>query len=361
MKILIAGGGTGGHLSPALALAEELRRQRPDIEPVLVGAERGVEAQMLPGRPCRYHLLPSEPIYRRQWWKNAKWIVTLPRVMRAVRRVLDQEQPAVVIGTGGYASGPVLWAAARRGIPIVLQEQNAYPGIATRRLAGKAAQIHLGFAEGQALLRPGPNTQVMASGNPVSVARADRAGARRALGIAPDARVLFVFGGSQGADAINTTVSACLDRGLLQGVTLLWGTGRGRVDAWTRWDKPPTRIVRGFWDPIAEAYAASDLVLSRAGAMTVAELAVWGLPAILVPLPTAAANHQTANARALAESGAAVLLPQAALTPERLDGEVQGLVGRPEALKAMSQAALKGAKPEAARYIVEAVLKLVTA
>jgi len=154
IRVLIAGGGTGGHLMPALALAEALVGVRGDVEPVLVGAVRGVEARILPTRPYRYHLLPTEPIYRRQWWRNARWIVVLPRLLGAVRRLLDAERPAVVVSTGGYAAGPVAFAAARRGIPIVVQEQNTVPGITTRRLAGRARQIHLGFPEAAARLIP---------------------------------------------------------------------------------------------------------------------------------------------------------------------------------------------------------------
>lgn len=361
--ILIAGGGTGGHLTPALAIAAEIRRQRPDVEPVLVGAERGIEARILPGTAWRHHLLPSEPLYRGvDVWKNLRWMTGLPRLLRAIRRVLDAEQPAVVVGTGGYASGPVLWAASRRGIPIVLQEQNAYPGIATRRLARRATQIHLGFPEARRWLRPGGDTQVHVPGNPIRPPEAiDPAVARAALGIPADARVLFVVGGSQGSKRLNEAVGATLEAGLLQGVTLLWGTGPRWVDTWARWNAPPARLVRGYWDPIAEAYGAADLVLSRSGAMTVAELAAWGLPAIFVPFPAAAADHQTVNARAQVEAGAAVLLPESDLTPERLDREITQLMAESGRLQGMAERARTRARSDAVRYIVEAILRLVTA
>ena len=360
--ILLAGGGTGGHAMPALYLADEIRRQRPDVEPVLVGAQRGIEAALFAARPFRFHLLPTEPIYRRQWWRNVRWLAVLPRVLRGAARVLDDEGPAVVIGTGGYASGPVLWAAARRGIPIVLHEQNAFPGVTTRRLAARAAQIHLGFPEARARLTPGPHTAVHAFGNPVPPApTVDRGAARRALGIAPDARVLFVVGGSQGSRALNEVVGACLERGMLQDVTLLWGTGRAHQDAWSRFDDPPRRIVRGFWDPIAEPLAAADLAVSRAGAMTVAELAGWGLPAVFVPLPTAAADHQTVNARALVDAGAGVLMPEADLSADRLAGDVTRLLGDRTGLAAMADRIRERGSRDAVRYIVESVLGLVTA
>src|SRR5947207_12885900 len=144
VKVLLAGGGTGGHLMPALALAQALRDTGRGIEPVLVGAARGIEAQVLPRYPFRHHLPPIEPIYRRTWWKNLRWPLIAGRVWRAVGRVLEAEQPAIVIGTGGYAAGPVVWRAQQRRLPTVLQEQNAFPGLATRWLAPRARQVHLG-------------------------------------------------------------------------------------------------------------------------------------------------------------------------------------------------------------------------
>src|SRR2546423_8709968 len=169
VRILLAGGGTGGHLMPALALAQALRDAGKGIEPVLVGAERGIEADVLPRYPFRHHLLPMEPIYRRTWWNNVRWLLIAGRAWRAVGRMLEAEQPVIVIGTGGYASGPVVWRAQRRGLPTVLQEQNAFPGLATRWLARRARQVHLGFPEAHELLRVGRHTAVFALGNPIGV------------------------------------------------------------------------------------------------------------------------------------------------------------------------------------------------
>src|SRR2546429_4440820 len=177
MRVLLAGGGTGGHLMPALALAQALRDAGKGIEPVLVGAEGGIEAEVLPRYPFRHHLLPMEPIYRRTWWKNLRWPLIVGRAWRAVGRVLETERPVIVVGTGGYAAGPVVWRAQRRGIPTVLQEQNAFPGLTTRWLARRARQVHLGFGEAKARLTPGPGTQVFAFGNPI--ATPDTGGAGR--------------------------------------------------------------------------------------------------------------------------------------------------------------------------------------
>lgn len=359
-RIVITGGGTGGHLMPALALAEAFRALRGDVEPVLVGAARGVEATLLPKRPFRYYLLPTEPIYRRTWWKNARWVVILPRLLAEVRRILDTEHPAVVVSTGGYAAGPVASAAARRGIPLAVQEQNTVPGITTRRLARRARQLHLGFPEAAARLRVGPGTEVFTLGNPITppVFR-PAAEARAALGIASEAKVVLVTGASQGAQAINGAVAAALDAGALKDVTVLWSTGPANFAEYGRYDAPPTRQVRGFWDPIGMAYAAADVVVARAGAMTTAEIEAWGLPSVLVPLPSAAADHQTHNAEALAAAGAAIHLPQSRLDGSTLTAAVTGLLADDARRLRMAGAARARGHPDAARAIAEAILRLV--
>ncbi len=278
MKVLVAGGGTGGHLMPALALADALVATNAAVEPVLVGALRGIEASLLPKRSYRYYLLPLEPIYRRAWWKNVKWPLLAARVLKECNRVLDAERPALAVGTGGYASGPVLWQALRRGVPVAIQEQNAFPGLTTRWLARRARQVHLGFTEAAVHLRPGSRTKVHAFGNPIAPPpepRPRRAVARERLGICDNLPVVLVMGGSQGARSINDLVCRLVESGSLQYVTLLWSTGRSTWERFKHCDAPPARQVRAFWDPISEAYSAADVVIARAGAITTAELSAW--------------------------------------------------------------------------------------
>jgi UDP-N-acetylglucosamine--N-acetylmuramyl-(pentapeptide) pyrophosphoryl-undecaprenol N-acetylglucosamine transferase len=360
VRILIAGGGTGGHLMPALALGDELLAQRPDAEIVFVGARRGLEAGVLPGRPHRYHLLPLEPLYRRAWWRNLWWPVTGVRAWRAVGRVLDVERPALVVGTGGYASGPLVWRAQRRGVPTALQEQNAFPGIATRLLARGARQVHLGFPEARARLRVGRATHVFALGNPIRRPEpGPRDAAVRALGLEPARPTLLVFGGSQGARALNEAVAAALAAQRLGDVNLVWATGHRHAARYRDCAVPGRVAVHAFLDPMAPAYRAADLVVCRAGAMTTAELCAWGKASVLVPLPTAAADHQARNARALADAGAAVVLPERDLTGETLAGAVHDVLARPERLAALASAARGRGRPEAAGEIVSKILTLV--
>lgn len=342
---------------PALALARVAKDLGHDV--VLVGAARGIEAQILPQHPFPFHLLPMEPIYRNAWWRNLRWPMIAVRAWRTAGRVLRSERPAIVVGTGGYAAGPVVWRAQRARIPTALQEQNAFPGLTTRWLARRARQVHLGFPEAHLRLSPGPATQVFVFGNPiVPPANLDAAAARTAWGLAAERRTILVFGGSQGARALNETMARVVRDGMLGDVNLLWGTGTNQFNRYASLAIPGRVVVRGFFDPIGSAYAAADLVVARAGAMTVSELCAWGKPNVLVPLPTAAADHQTFNARALANAGASVLLLEREFTPDGFASTVVGLAHDDRRLAALAKSARGRGHPNAARTIVQKVLEL---
>jgi UDP-N-acetylglucosamine--N-acetylmuramyl-(pentapeptide) pyrophosphoryl-undecaprenol N-acetylglucosamine transferase len=357
LRVLIAGGGTGGHLMPALALADALTVR--GVEVVLVGARRGIEVDVLPRYPYRYHLLPAEPLYRGAWWRNLRWAVLGPALLRKAAQLLRTERPTAVVGTGGYAAGPIVWYAARRGVPTVLQEQNAFPGITTRLLARRARQVHLGFPEARSRLHVGPRTEVFALGNPIRTPSSpDRNAARAHLGVDPARPTVLVFGGSQGARALNDALAQALTRGLLERWNVLWGTGRAHAQAFAPFAVPGKVVVRGFFDPIDEAYRASDLVVSRAGAMTVAELCALGRPSVLVPYPRAAADHQAYNASALAQAGAAVVLPEPELTPESLAHAIGSVLDDPTRLASLSASARARGHPDAAREIASRISTL---
>src|SRR5437870_10476895 len=360
MRVLLAGGGTGGQLIPALALAQARRDAERSVELLLVGARRGIEAELLPRQPFRHRLLPIEPIYRRAWWRNVRWLWLAPRVWRDVGRLLREERPAIVIGTGGYAAGPIVLRAQRAGIPTAVVEENAFPGRTTRWLARGARQVHLGFPEARERLSPGANTEVFALGNPVRPPEpGDPRAARRALGLEPARPTVLVFGGSQGAQALNYAVAAALERRLLAGANVVWGTGAAHAAALARYAVPERVVVRGFFDSMTEPYRAADLVVSRAGAMTVAELCAWGKPSILVPLPTSAANHQTHNANALAAAGAALHLAERDLTAHALGQVIGQLLGDPARLASLAERARARGHPNASREIVSRILTLV--
>ena len=266
----------------------------------------------------------------------------------------------IVIGTGGYVAGPVVWRAQRARLPTALVEENAFPGLTTRWLARAARQVHLGFPEARERLSPGKRTEVFTLGNPVRPPEpGDRSTALVSLGLEPGRPSVLVFGGSQGARSLNYAVAAALERRLLGDANILWGTGAAHAAALARYAVPGRVVVRGFFDPMTEPYRAADLVVSRAGAMTVAELCAWGKPSILVPLPTAAADHQTHNARALAAAGAAIHLAERELSAHSLAQSITELLDAPARLASLAAHARGRGHPDASREIVSRILTLV--
>lgn len=369
-RVLFAGGGTGGHLYPAIALADAFARRDPEAEVFFVGARRGVEARVLPERGLPHALLPFEPIRRGQPWENWRLGPALLRSAFGLARTFGRFRPNLVVGTGGYASGPAVAWGIVHGIPTAVQEQNSFPGVTTRWVAPRVRQIHLAFPEARRYLRPGPRTEVWEFGNPIRPPDPDidpsEARARFGLGAGP---VVLVVGGSQGARPVNEALLADLRAvaegrlpPLPEGVQILWATGSAN---WDGVSAGLAEIGGGEWvhavpyiRDMPHALAAADLAISRAGAMALAELCAWGIPSLLVPLPHAAANHQHHNAVALADAGAALLLPEAELGGGRLWREVVALVGAPERRASMANRARARGRPDAADRIVEALANL---
>jgi UDP-N-acetylglucosamine--N-acetylmuramyl-(pentapeptide) pyrophosphoryl-undecaprenol N-acetylglucosamine transferase len=359
VRVMFAGGGTGGHLYPGLAIARALVRQAPEVQPFFVGALRGIEREVLPTTEFEHLLLDLHPIYRQQPWKSWRTVRGLGSAWHALAREHRAHPSATVIGTGGYASGAALAFALAHRIPIQLQEQNSVPGITTRFFTRHARAVYLGYPEAQARLHPGAHTQLFDSGNPIApppAQRPSRAEARAAWGFPPsEGAVVLAFGGSQGARPLNDAIAAMLDIGLPPGVRMIWGTGQGSFDRYARYETDRVR-VRPYLSPIRGAYAAADLALTRAGALTVAELCAWGIPSLLVPLPTAAADHQRATARALEAAGAALTLEQSELTGASLRASLGDLLAAPPKLAAMAESASLRARPDAAERIASWVL-----
>lgn len=369
--ILFAGGGTGGHLYPALALATAVQAERPGTEVHFAGAERGVEARVLPQQGVPHTLLPFQPLFRDRVWRNWKVPFALGSSLRGLARLFRSFRPDLVVGTGGYASGPAAFYGVLKGMPVALQEQNSYPGMTIRFMSRWARQVHLGFPEARRYLKPGRRTQVFDSGNPIRPPdrSLDPAECRRGFDLAAEGTVVLVTGGSQGARAVNLVLAAALEavaRGELPaapaGLQLLWATGPNHAAAIAQ-RLAPLGLgwvhARGYIDDMPRALASADVAISRAGASTTAELLAWGIPAVLVPFPAAAANHQDFNARALAEAGAALYLPETELTPERLWRDLLALTADRTQRERMTVAALRRARPHAAHDIARRLLELV--
>jgi UDP-N-acetylglucosamine--N-acetylmuramyl-(pentapeptide) pyrophosphoryl-undecaprenol N-acetylglucosamine transferase len=368
-RVLIAAGGTGGHVFPGLALARALKELEPTAEVRFAGTSRGIENQAVPAAGFPLDLLPILPLSRRLALETV--LAPFAAVVGALAawRLLRRHRIEAVAGMGGYVTLPVAVGARLAGVPVVLHEQNAVPGIANRLAARLARRIALGVADAAAAF---PSGRTVTIGNPVrpELARLDRNRLRevgqKELGLDPDRATLFVFGGSQGARHLNQAVIAATPHWTRpERVQILHACGR-RDEAEVRegW-RAQDRTRRGLQvriEPFVErmdlAYAACDLALTRAGAMTMAELTAAGVPAIMVPLPHATADHQAANARAVAAAGGAVVVRDEDLDGERLAATAAPLLEDPERLAKMSVAMASLAYPAAAHELAALVLEV---
>jgi UDP-N-acetylglucosamine--N-acetylmuramyl-(pentapeptide) pyrophosphoryl-undecaprenol N-acetylglucosamine transferase len=364
LHILFAGGGTGGHLFPALAIAEEVGRMRPGTRISFAGTADRIEARIIPPLGYAFFTIWISGFRRRLSLQTL--LVPLKIVVSLVQSalLLRRSRPQAVVGTGGYVCGPVVYMASAMGIPTVIQEQNSYPGVTTRLLASRATRVYLTFEETRSML-PGAR-DVVVSGNPTrgTVGEADRVQAHTFFGTDPGKRTLLVFGGSLGARSINDAVAALLPGIAGAGVQVLWQTGEQDYERMHRMgtgaEGGGAVSVFRFIDRMDLAYAAADLVLCRAGATTLAELTRAGLPSILVPYPHAAADHQTANARAMVAAGASLMIRDTELH-ERLSGELHRLLADDGARQAMRAGALALSRPGAAKTIAGGVIQLAEA
>jgi UDP-N-acetylglucosamine--N-acetylmuramyl-(pentapeptide) pyrophosphoryl-undecaprenol N-acetylglucosamine transferase len=359
---MIAGGGTGGHVFPALAIRQAIGRLKPDARVLFVGTRHGLEAVILPQQGETVRRLWISGLSRRSWWKNTLLPLKLAISIAQCLRLLLAFRPQVVVGTGGYVMGPVLWTAQRLGIPTLIQEQNSRAGYTTRKLAKRAHVVCAAFDEVRSHL---PSAKVRVTGNPLraSFVLEDQARARARWNLDASRKTVLIFGGSAGARSVNETVALALGD-LLTSFNVIWQTGKLGV--------PPAAdatimnvavrekhlIVHPFIEDMAGAYAVSDLAVCRAGAMTLAELAMAGLPAVLIPYPFAADDHQTANARAVAERDAAMLIADADLSAERLVNTVRDCLASDEKRARMTANMRTLARPRAADEIAEIVLSL---
>ena len=363
MLVVFTGGGTGGHLYPALAIARALVRLRPDVEPFFVGARRGIERTVLPGTGFPHVLLDLHPLYRSAPWKSWLTVSGFVSSWRELGKALGSRTPALVVATGGYASSATLAWSLRHAIPFVIQEQNSIPGQTNRLFSRWAREVYLGYPEAAMRLAGRGTSRAVHTGNPIEPPpepRPSRVEACRRFGIPEGRRVLLVFGGSQGSAALNTRVDDWIAAGIPEGLHIVWATGPSHFAKHAH--RASDRVtVRDYLSPIAEAYAVADLALTRAGAMTTAELCAWGIPSLLVPLPTAAADHQTANARALSEAGAAKWLPESEATAARIDAEVRVLLTDERSLRALAAGAAARARTGAAADIAAHVSRLLPA
>lgn len=367
MRVVFAGGGTGGHIYPAVAIAKAVAAMRPDAEILFIGTERGMETQLVPKEGFRLEtvkvigLSRSNPLQAvRCVWQAGQGLLKAAKIIRAFR-------PDVAIGTGGYVSGPALLAAARQGVPTLIHEQNAFPGLTTRMLSRFATMVAVSHDEARARLQHAKEISV--TGMPIrnEFYRTDRQQARAKLEIPADATVILSVGGSGGASRLNEAVVKSVPR-LLQNerLLLLQVTGGRYFETVTKLkeeaDLPDSlrdrwQVIRFMYDMPA-ALAAADLVISRAGASTMEEIAAVGVPAILIPSPHVTDNHQEHNANFLARKGAAVVLKDELLNAASLDANVEALLADKPRLLQMASASKMASHPQATALLCQLVMRL---
>ncbi|MTD43538.1 glycosyltransferase [Conexibacter sp. W3-3-2] len=349
-KVVIAAGGTAGHVVPALAVADALRAEGAQV--AFVGGDRA-EAELVPAAGYRLHRIHVEGISRSNPLKAARAVGRAAGALRAARRILREERPDVVMGGGGYVAGPVGAAALRAKLPLVLTEADSHLGLTNRLLAGRATRVCLAFP------LPGrEGDRYRVTGRPVPPPATDRAAARARFGLADGDTCLLVFGGSLGARSLNEATIGAYGTAAPAGLRVLHAAGRRDHDdlAARLGDPAPAHYdLRPYIDGFGEALLACDLCVARSGG-SVFEVAAAGRPAVLVPYPHAAADHQTGNARWMVDGGAAVLVPDAELDADRLRREVDALLADRDRLAAMAAASAGLARPDAAAAIAAEVL-----
>ena len=357
MTILFAGGGTGGHLYPAIAIAEEILKQDPKAKIVFAGTKAKIEARVIPQKGFEFHTIWISGFSRRLTINNAvfplKVLVSVIQSFFVIRNV----KPNVVVGTGGYVCGPILFVASVLGIPTVVHESNSYPGVTTRLLAGRVSKVFTTFEITRKWLSPKANIEVVGNPTREELSFVSRKEGSAFFKLDSNKRTVFVFGGSLGAASINKAMPEIVNDAIANDYQIIWQTGETDWQSAKAIQQHNNIVVTKYVDRMDCGYAAADIVVSRSGATTLAELTRIGKPAILVPYPFAAANHQVLNAETLVEAGAAVMINDAELK-NKLLSTICELLFDDTKQKVMQQKSLELGKPNAGKEIAQKIIML---
>ena len=362
LRVIISGGGTGGHIFPAVSIANAIRELQPDAKILFVGALGRMEMQRVPAAGYDIKGLPIQGFDRKNLLKNIKVLYKIWKSQRMARQIIKDFRPQVAVGVGGYASGPTLNMAAAKGIPCLLQEQNSYAGVTNKLLAKKAAKICVAY---EGMERFFPADKIMLTGNPVrqqlletTVSHDD---ALRSFGLDPQRKTILIVGGSLGARTLNESVISHLDQIRESGIQFIWQTGKYYhaqiTEQLKQLGKPANLVVTDFISDMGAAYKAADVVVSRAGAGSISEFCLLGKPVILIPSPNVAEDHQTKNALALVNKEAALYVKDSE-APKLLLPLAIDTVSDDAKLRSLSEHILKMALPASAEIIAKEVIKL---
>lgn len=361
MHIIISGGGTGGHIFPALSIADEIKLRIPNVEILFVGAKDRMEMERVPAAGYKIVGLPVRGLKRKLTFENISILLDFLKSQRMARRIIKDFKPSIAIGVGGYASAPVLRAASKMGIPCLLQEQNSYAGVTNRLLSKKSATICVAY---EGMEKYFPSDKLVFTGNPVRKINLNedlKSDARKHFNLRTENPVLFIMGGSLGARTLNRAILKNIDTLAALNIEVLWQTGKIYYEAIQEELKnriPANIHILDFVSRMDLAYNVADLLVSRAGALSLSEICVVGKPSVLVPSPNVAEDHQTKNAQALVSAGAAIMVADIH-AEEKLIDEALGLLNNKAKLIELGANAQKLAKPFATKEIVDEVFKLI--
>ena len=362
LRIIISGGGTGGHIFPAVSIANAIKEMLPETEILFVGAEGRMEMQRVPAAGYPIKGLPVAGFDRKNLFKNIPVLIKLFKSQRMARKIIKSFRPHAAVGVGGYASGPTLKVAGSMGIPTLLQEQNSYAGVTNKLLAKQAEKICVAYEGMERFFDKG---KIILTGNPVRQGlrnhSIDRQEAVRSFGLDPDKKTVLILGGSLGARTINQCLMQNLDKVKNSGIQFIWQTGKIYIEearsVVAQAGELPMLHVTDFISDMATAYSVADLIISRAGAGSISEFCLLGKPVILVPSPNVAEDHQTKNALALVNKNAALYVKDAEAKDLLIDKAIE-TVNHPELLKNLSKNISKLAFTDSANVIAKEVIKL---
>ncbi len=354
-RVLFAGGGTGGHLFPAVAVAEQIKEMKPETEILFIGTKSKIEGKVVPQLGYRFKSIWIKGFSRKFNLENL--LFPLKLLVSVIQSILINMnfRPKVAIGSGGYVAGPAIFGASVMGAKIILLEQNSYPGVTTRLLERYADEVHISFDDTKKYLRR--ENIIHTTGNPVrkNLGTINREDAIKKFGLSGSKKTLLIIGGSLGAASINKAVAGNVKKLEEEGIQVIWQTGKNYYNKYKQFNSESVKVFE-FIDDMNAAYSACDLLLARAGATTIAEVLVLGVPSILVPSPNVAGNHQYYNAKSLADKNAAVLLEDEKLQSE-LFSAVTGLITSDEKLSELKANSKALAKPDAAKVIAQRAIK----
>lgn len=364
MKVLLSGGGTGGHVYPAIAIANKIRDEHPDAEIMFVGTEKGIESEIVPKYGFELKTVTVQGFKRKIDFDNVKRVFKLFKGLEQSRKIVKKFKPDVVIGTGGYVSGPVLFNASMGKIPAIIHEQNSFPGVTNKILSKTVTKVLTSFEDSHKRFPDAAEEKLVFTGNPVrkEILLSRKNIARKNLGVSEEKKMVLCYGGSGGSRKINDAMKLVIKNMVNEDIAFIFATGKSYYEEFmesiSNINLKPYQKVVPYLEDMANALAASDLVIGSAGAISLAEITALGKPSIIIPKAYTAENHQEYNAKSIEKQGAGIAILEKNLTPESLNTAVFKLLGDRELLVDMANASKNIGRPEAIDLIYDEIIKV---